>query len=88
MSFTFTLARRTISDGVWIAYGTYDATGVTTGEIATGLNYIEVAFLTCTGNAVQANAPSIDESFPFVGGTITIDCDSGDTGNWIAFGRI
>jgi len=73
----------------WISWGTYTNSGSTTGgELDTGLKVVESAHLTPTGSSVDASAPTIDESFPFIGGTITVVTVAGGDGVWFALGRM
>jgi hypothetical protein len=89
MAFTSTLQGRTVIGSKWVAYGTWDGTAVTTGELDTTLDYIEVLVLTHTGNGVKTNAPSIDETIPGdIGKAVTLDFDSGTAGTWFAIGRV
>jgi len=66
--------------------GTYDADSVTTGEIDTGLTEVRTAFAQPTGGTVSTNSNVFNETFPFAGSTITLICDSGETGIWEAWG--
>ena len=68
------------------SYGTYTDDGSTGGDISTGLHKVYSMMLTPSGNAVETNAPSINETFPVAGSAVTIVVDSASTGYWIAFG--
>ena len=86
MAFSSVLLDREIFGTRWIAWGTFDATGVTGGDVVTGLGQIESFAAIYTGS-FQATAPiTVNETFPFAGGDITIICDSGAAGLWIAIG--
>lgn len=90
MAFTSTVEFKLPIGDVWIAGGTWNGSGVTTGELATELVYCHTIVLGHTGNGVQANDASVDETIPgpLTGGLCTIDFDSGATGTWIAVGRV
>lgn len=71
-----------------VTWGTYTDDGTNGGDINTGLKRVDVMFLQPTGNAVETNAPSINETLPGADGTaVTIVVDSASTGVWLAIGR-
>lgn len=66
--------------------GSFDSSGATGGDVATGLKRVEGFQLTHKGTAVAANVAVVNETFPLAGGDVTLVCTSGDTGYWIAVG--
>lgn len=69
-----------------VIMGTYNAASVTTGEIDTGLTRVLFAVAQPTGATVSTNSNVFNETFPFDGSTLTLICDSGETGVWMAWG--
>jgi len=67
-------------------WGTYNASGVTGGNIDTGLTTVVAMQLTGSGSSVVADAPTINETLPIAGSAITIVVTSGTTGYWVAWG--
>ena len=91
MTFSNTIDFKICVGNVWISGGNWNGSGVTTGELETQLSdYIYTVLLGSSGNGVQTNDPSVDETMPSAidAGLITIDFDSGATGTWIAVGRV
>lgn len=91
MAFTSSVEFKVCVGDVWMVGGVWDGTAVTTGELSSELKYVYTCVLGSTGNGVQANDPSVDETLPGPvdgAGNITIDFDSGATGSWIAVGRV
>jgi hypothetical protein len=86
MAFSFSVKERGVFGDKRYVKGTYDCTGVTGGDISTGLQTCEQIFLQPTGTAVIANQHVCNETFPVSGGVITIVTNSGDKGLFIAFG--
>lgn len=88
MAFTAVVTRRGITaDGRREYEGTYvNDGGSTGGDILTTLNRCDVMILQAIDTTVEANAPVINETFPVVGGAITIVCDANESGVWIARG--
>jgi hypothetical protein len=70
-----------------VVAGTWDSTGVTGGDIATGLALCEHMVISHTGTAVNANAAVMNETFPVSGGAITLVTTSGDKGTFFAIGK-
>lgn len=62
--------------------------GVTTGDINTGLHSVHDMTLqaVATGNAVVADAPTIDETFPCAGSAVSIIATQDTQGIWVAYG--
>lgn len=88
MAFTSAiLESRTIWGDKVIVYGSFtNGAGDSGGDIATGLNNVEMCMLTHSGAAAVASAPSINETFPLAGGDVTIVTTTGADGYWIAVG--
>ena len=59
----------------------------TGGEVATGLRRLLHVSVQHTGAAVAANAPAVNETFPFEGGTFTLVSDADADGIWMAYGE-
>lgn len=73
-----------------VTWGTYTDDGSTGGDINTGLRRVTFMALQPTGNAVETNAPSINETFAaggIDGSAVTIVVDSSSTGVWLAIGN-
>ena len=86
MAFSSTILDRTCFGDKRIVTGTYDGSGVTTGDITTGLSRVETFMATAVGSSIVADAPTVNETFPTSDGTITLIFTSGTKGNWIAIG--
>lgn len=67
-------------------YGKCDFTGVTTGNINTGLKMCESLVLTHVGTAVEAAAAVVNETLPVDGSAVTVVGTSGDSCLWVAKG--
>lgn len=87
MAFTYVVNSTTKAGDVWIVSGTWDGTGVTGGDIKTGLKTTLTCVLGHTGAAVEAAVAVCNETFPLASGDVTIVCTSGDAGTFIAVGR-
>ena len=88
MAFSFTVENEQSLEGnMRIVYGTWDGTGVTGGEIVTGLSRVDMCVLGHTGSAVEAAVAVCNETFPLASGSVIIVCTSGDTGTYIAIGQ-
>jgi len=88
MAFEFTIENEQILNGnMKIVYGTWNADGVTGGDIATGLNRVDMCVLGHTGTAVEAAVAVCNETFPLSSGSVTIVATSGDKGTFIAIGQ-
>lgn len=71
----------------WVAWGTWDATSATGGDIDTKLRVVDVCLITHTGTAAEAATGVLNETFPGVTGNgPTVVCTSGDAGEWFAIG--
>ena len=92
MAFGFTLSKPfPITDKLYMTMGTWDGDvggAVATGELDTGLGWVEALFLNTEDSAV-GNGAVYDETVPGAcdGGVATIVFDSGKNGSWMAFGR-
>jgi len=86
-TFSYTQDGRTIVGTKWMAWGTFSSDSETTGELYTGLELVENLQLTVKDSSVAANAPTYNETLPTVD-PITIICDAGEDGCWIAIGRM
>jgi len=87
MAFTSTIAGRTVAGNKRMHWGAWDGTGVTGGDIDTGLIIAESVMLTHLGSAVEAAVAVVNETLPIAGNAITIVCTSGDVGYWMAIGH-
>jgi len=87
MAFTSTIAGRTVAGNKRMHWGAWDGTGVTGGDIDTGLIIAESVMLTHLGSAVEAAVAVVNETLPIAGNAITIVCTSGDAGYWMAIGH-
>jgi len=85
MAFTQTISDITQAGNRKIVVGTYTATGVTGGDINTGLTYIASVQLQPKGSAVT-NAPVVNETMPLNKDGVTIVCGNGEVGTWTAIG--
>lgn len=86
MVFSSTITERTIMGNKKVYQGTYDCTGVTGGDIDTGLTVCQNIKFTQKGAAVTLNAPVVNETLPVAGNAVTIITDSGAAGYWEASG--
>lgn len=85
MAFSFTKQSESNIGSLKIVCGGYNCSGVTGGDINTGLSYVYGLFLQPKGTSVSANQPVVNESLPKADG-ITIVTTSGEVGTWIAVG--
>jgi len=90
MGFTATKVGEDVCGSQRRVYGTYVSDGGSTGgDIDTSLRRCTGMRLQPTGSAVQANAPSVSESFPdggCDGSAVTIVTDANAAGTWEAYG--
>lgn len=88
MAFSFTIDTEAHIGGIRIVSGRYDCTGVTGGDINTGLPVVKAIFLQPKGTAVLANQPVVNETLPLVAtdGAVTIVTTNGEIGSWVAIG--
>jgi hypothetical protein len=86
MAFSSTVTNKTVFGNKRVHYGTWDGSGVTTGNINTGLRLVEHISLTAKKSAVTANTPVVNEVFPCAGSAVTVVFDSGLDGYWMATG--
>ena len=88
MAFSSSISERTVFGNKRVHYGTFTATGsgVTSGNIDTGLSSCEHITLTPYGTAPGSQL-SVNETLPVDGSAVTIDCAAEEiTGYWIAYG--
>ncbi len=86
MSFSFTKDGESIAGDLRWTSGTFTNSGVTTGgDIRTGLQQIQGMMLQQKSDAVVAEQPTIDETFPR-SDPVTIVTTAGADGYWLAFG--
>jgi hypothetical protein len=91
MAFSSTITGYDISGDLIRTYGTYNSAGVATGDIVTGLCLVKFLAIQPNGAAVSATIPSLDEtmtSLLCLSVDPTIDCATGETGYWEAWGYI
>jgi hypothetical protein len=86
MAFSSTIAGRSRIGNKRLHWGTWDCTGVTGGDIDTGLIICESIILQPVKSAVVANQETVNETVPIDGSAITIVTNSGDIGLWQAIG--
>ncbi len=87
MAWSSTLSSRPKSFGhLRFSFGSWDGTGVTGGDINTGLRKCVSMMLTHKGSATEAASAVVNETYPCDGTAVTIVCTSGDVGYWLAFG--
>ena len=79
MSFSYTVDGGDYSIGKHLRYGTYNCSGVTTGDIKTGLrkvlHFSDMPATTSPSTVAVLSA-----------GTVTLTTTSGQTGTWLAIG--
>lgn len=86
MAFSSEIVERSKPQGyLSTTIGTWVGTGVTTGELNTGLSKCLGIALTPKGT-VAADQCSHNETFPCDGSTVTINFTNGTSGTWIAWG--
>ena len=87
MAFVYTVTSTASFGDKKAVYGTYTSSASGTGgNILTGLQSCENISLTQLGTAVTTGAPVVNETFPVVGGVVTIVTDADATGTFIAIG--
>jgi len=89
MSATFTpvILKQTVQGNRKVSYGTFaNSNGATGGEVLTGLSIVEFFELQHTGSSVVSDVPVANETFPLVGGSVTIVTVADTSGIWKAIG--
>ena len=87
MSIAATITGRSVLGDKRVTWGTYtDSSASTVDDINTGLRSVEVILLQPGGSTVSANAPSVNETLPTAGATVSIIADASQTGYWFAIG--
>ena len=91
MAWSSTIVERPAAylNGKLVSWGTWDADGVTSGDIDTGLAVCEFIALTPSGSAAATVHISVNETLPCTGSAVTIDIGSSVDvdGYWWAMGR-
>ena len=90
MAFGFTFDTepfRSESNKIAVSGAFTNSGGSTGGTITTGLNQIHAVFMTPTGAAAAASAPTVDGTFPIQGSSFVIVTDANQNGIWKAIGR-
>lgn len=83
MAFAYAVTRATVVGDQRMIVGTFTNTDTDSGgAIATGLGLVN-AFEVIPTSHVDASLPKITIS----GGTVTVVCDNGLDGNWVAVGK-
>ena len=87
MAFSYTIDSEVHIGGKRIVSGTYTSTGVTGGDVKTGLSTVMSFVLSPSGGAVT-NCPVYNETLPLTNtdGAVTIVTGNGEIGSWIAIG--
>jgi len=80
-------AGKTVWGNKRIVIGTWSAGGTTTGEIVTGLKFVDFFVPLEKGTTPGTAMVKTNENFPFASGTVTIACTSGTRGQWVAVGH-
>jgi len=78
MAFTYTIKRNDFM-GQGIKAGVFNASGVTSGVMTTGLK--EIHHVSITGRSVGTTAVT------YSGGTVTITCQDGENGSFLIYGQ-
>lgn len=90
MAFSNTIDGRTKQGLIWMTWGTWNGTGVVTGNINTGLRLVFDVDAKATANGSVADQTRVDEtgmaSAPIDGSAVTIDFKQGAIGTWRAYG--
>lgn len=90
MGFSSVIKGRAIMGDLEVCYGTFNGDSVTSGELDTGLRYVEhMNFLskaTAVGNDVVC-ADTLPGPGDSSTGLYTIHFDSGEVGTWMAWGK-
>ncbi len=84
MTFTTTIIARTVYGNKKVVIGSTANDG-TTGDVVTGLASVDMFIPTPLGGT--AAEISVDETFPFAGGAISVVAESSVNFGWIAYGR-
>lgn len=87
MAFSSVVSGATVFGDMRVTYGTFNGSGVTTGNIDTGLTEVLFISVNAGGSSVVADSVTINETLPVAGDAVTIIFTSGKTGYWIAFGK-
>jgi hypothetical protein len=86
MVFSSTITGTYVMGNKRVAYGTYNCTGATGGDVSTGLGVIEQFYLQPEGGTVSSDASAVNETFPLTT-AVTIVTDNGEVGYWRAIGH-
>ena len=90
MAFASTVKHKTRAGDLQIRNGTWNAAGVITGNINTGMTYLYDITLTEKGGTTAAGSSGVfvDETVPgAVGTAVTIHCKENASGTYTAIGR-
>jgi hypothetical protein len=73
--------------GAALVWGTFTNASSTGGDVITGLSRVFMFYIQPTGDAVNSNEASVNETFPLNGGDVTVKTDSdSETYGWLAIG--
>jgi hypothetical protein len=88
MAFSYTKDGQGILGNKRFAYGSYNCSAVTGGDIVTDLTLVENITLQPKGSSVATNQSVVNETLPLANsnGAVTIVTDSGQVGYWFALG--
>lgn len=62
-------------------------TNTTGGEIVTGLRKVEFISCKANGSSIVAGSPTVNETLPLSGSSVTVICTSASSGIWYAIGK-
>jgi len=86
-AFASTISGRISCGNKFLVYGTYTASGGSTGgDITTGLGTILAIHLQAGGSSVVADAPTLNETLPLKADGATAIVTADTTGYWWAIG--
>lgn len=87
MAFSVSIIKKLLVGNRRLIIGTF-TNGATDrgGEIDTGLYRVETFWTQVTATTSAATAPTVNESFPLAGGSVTLIAEAGQDGLWFAIG--
>jgi len=86
MAFTSLITKKYVFGNKRVHVGSWDSTGVATGNIDTGLKRVQHCQISHKGTAVEGASATINATFPLASGSVTIVTTAGDAGYWLAIG--
>jgi hypothetical protein len=86
MVFATAIVGRDVMGAKAVSWGTFACTGVTGGDIKTGLHLCQMILLQPNNTASPTEQCDVNKTLPYDGSAITIVTTTGVCGYWLAWG--